>query len=338
MPEIKAIDRYINNEYARISRQREELAEERRRTVYSIVPEVEEIDILISTVGIRYSAKIIDGSIDSSELSSEMEKEIAVLKEKREKCLKKHGMKNDVFDVPYRCEKCKDTGYIDGKRCECCKEKIKAFILDAMTQISNIPVDFEKSSFRTVDFSYYDNEINPVIGVSPCDNAKGIYRACHSYCKKFENSYENLYIYGPAGVGKTHLTSCMAAELLNNGYGVMYQSAYRLFSFLEDCRFNRTSVKNAQALKDAIYDCDLLIIDDFGTEFINSYTQSVLFDLLNVRLAEKRPLIINSNLNVSDIQDMYSERISSRIMGEFTLLRFVGGDIRQLKKERNTKG
>jgi len=127
----------------------------------------------------------------------------------------------------------------------------------------------------------------------------------------------------------------MVAELLNSGHAVIYQTAYKLFSFLEDCRFARSDIDNAQLLKNAVYECDLLIIDDFGTEFITSYTQAVLFDLLNTRILEKRPTVINSNLNLRDIRATYTDRISSRIMGEFSLLRFVGEDIRLLKKERD---
>lgn len=338
MPETKAIDRYINSEYARMAKERKEQLEERRRTVYNLVPEIEEIDAQISTVGIRYSAKIIDGSVSVNELSEAMGKELEALKKKKAECLKKHGMSVKVFDVPYNCTKCKDTGYIDGKRCACSKEKVKAFILDAAAQISKIPIDFEESSFKTADFSYYQLERDENLGVSPRETAKQTYRSAHSFCKNFGNVYENLYIYGPAGIGKTRLTSCIAADLLNKGYGVMYQSSYRLFEFLEDYHFNRTTVKDAQILRDALYDCDLLIIDDFGTEFVNTYTKSVIFDLLNVRLSEKRPTIINSNFNVSDIRSIYSERVSSRIMGEFTLLRFVGEDVRQLKKERSLEG
>ena len=198
-----------------------------------------------------------------------------------------------------------------------------------------MPVDFENCNFRKTDFSYYSNEIDKTIGVSPYDNARNIYRTCLNFCKSFGERYENLYIYGPAGVGKTHLTSCIVSELINNGHGVIYQTSYKLFKFLEDCHFNRSGIENAELLKKAIYGCDLLIIDDFGTEFINSYTQSALFDLLNTRLLEKRSTIINSNLNMSDVRATYTDRISSRIMGEFTLLKFVGEDIRLIKKERN---
>jgi DNA replication protein DnaC len=155
-----------------------------------------------------------------------------------------------------------------------------------------------------------------------------------NFCNNFGKKYENLYIYGPAGVGKTHLTSCIVGELVNRGFGVIYQTAYKLFEFLEDCKFGRSKIHNADVIKNAIYDCDLLIIDDFGTEFITSYTQTVLFDLINTRLLEKKPTIINSNLNLRDVSATYTDRISSRIMGEYTLLRFVGQDIRLLKKQR----
>lgn len=330
-----AIEKHINSEYKRLADTRKEIAEERQNTVYTLVPEVEEIDRAIATVGVRYSSKIIGGNVSASELAESMEKELSELKKRRTEVLKNHGMDDSVFNVPYECEKCKDTGFVDGVKCVCYKQKMKKFMADAASGISNIPVDFESSCFKNCDFSFYSKETDGTIGVSAYDNARNIYRTALNFCKNFEENYENLYIYGPAGVGKTHLTSCIVAELLNKGYGVIYQTAYKLFNFLEDCHFNRSRISDSELLKDAIYDCDLLIIDDFGTEFITSYTQSVLFDLLNTRLLEKKPTIINSNLNINDVRNTYSDRISSRIMGEFTLLRFIGDDIRLMKKERN---
>ena len=335
MLNTSAIEKHINSEYARMADTRKTIAEERQNTVYSLIPEIEEIDRAIATVGVRYSSKIINGSISSEELVSAMDRELSGLKEKRREALASHGMGEDVFEVPYECDICKDTGESNGERCVCYKQKMRKFMADAASRISNIPVDFGTNSFKNADFSFYSKDEDPSIGVSPYDNARDIYRACLNFCRNFGSSYENLYIYGPAGVGKTYLTSCMVAELLNSGHGVIYQTAYKLFSFLEDCHFKRSSLENAELLKKAVYDCDLLIIDDFGTEFINSYTQSVLFDLLNTRLLEKRSTIINSNLNMNDVRATYTDRISSRIMGEFTLLRFVGDDIRLIKKERD---
>lgn len=334
MVNMSAIEKHINSEYARMADTRKEIAEERQSTVYSLIPEIEDIDRAIATVGVRYSTKIINGSMSASELAVAMEKELSELKRKRKDVLAAHNMNEDIFDVPYECDICKDTGETEGKKCVCYKQKMRKFMADAASRISSIPVDFGSNSFKNADFSYYSQDEDPTLGVSPYDNARNIYRTCLNFCRNFGNSYENLYIYGPAGVGKTYLTSCMVAELLNSGHGVIYQTAYKLFSFLEDCHFKRSTLENAELLKKAVYDCDLLIIDDFGTEFINSYTQAVLFDLLNTRLLEKRATIINSNLNMNDVRATYTDRISSRIMGEFTLLRFVGNDIRLIKKER----
>lgn len=328
------IENYIADEYAAIAKRREEAAEERRTTVYTLIPEIEEIDRDIAMIGVNFSSRIINTSATAEEIAAAMEKELSSLKRKRADILKKHNMSEDVFDVPYECSVCKDTGIFQGEKCVCYKQKIKKFVMDAARSISNIPVDFESKSFRSVDFSFYSKEVDSSIGVSPYDNARNIYKTCLNFCKNFGKSYENLYIYGPAGVGKTHLTSCIVGELVNSGHSVIYQTAYKLFEFLEDCKFNRSNQSDAPLVKNAVYDCDLLIIDDFGTEFITSYTQTVLFDLLNTRLLEKKPTIINSNLNLRDVSATYTDRISSRIMGEYTLLRFVGQDIRLLKKQR----
>lgn len=329
------IEKHITSEYARLEQIRKDLAQERQSTVYSLIPEIADIDREIATVGIRLSSRIIDGGVSSSALEDEIKSEISALKRRRADVLRVHNMSEDIFDVPYQCALCKDTGTVDGKKCICYKQKVKKFMTEAASRISNIPIDFENTGFKKVDFSFYSKEVDDKIGVSPYDNARNIYRTCLDFCKNFGKSYENLYIYGPAGVGKTHLTSCIVAELINSGHAVIYQTAYKLFSFLEDCRFMRSNLPDAELLKNAVYDCDLLIIDDFGTEFITSYTQAVLFDLINTRILEKRPTIINSNLNMRDVRSTYTDRISSRIMGEFTLLRFVGEDIRLLKKERS---
>ena len=155
MLSTSAIEKHINSEYKRLADTRREIAEERLNTVYSLVPEVEEIDRAIATVGVRYSSKIISGNISASELAESMEKELSELKNKRTEVLKKHGMDDSIFNVPYECEKCKDTGFVDGAKCVCYKQKMKKFMADAASGISNIPVDFENSCFKNADFSFY---------------------------------------------------------------------------------------------------------------------------------------------------------------------------------------
>ena len=329
------IEKFINGQYRNLAEKHREQMNERQNIVYTLIPEIEDIDRDIATVGVRYSSKVLSGAVTATEIAEGMEKELNALKEKKKQLLKAHNLSEDVFNVAYECNVCKDTGYVNGEKCVCYKHRMKKFMSDAASKISNVPFDFDNNNFKNADFSFYSKDVDKSIGVSPYDNAKNIYRTCLAFCNNFAEKYDNLYIYGPAGVGKTYLTSCIVAELVNKGYGVIYQTSYKLFKFLEDCHFGRSTVENENLLKSAIYDCELLIIDDFGTEFINSYTQSALFDLLNTRILEKRPTIINSNLNMNDVKNTYTDRISSRIMGEFTLLKFVGEDIRLQKKERN---
>jgi DNA replication protein DnaC len=197
--------------------------------------------------------------------------------------------------------------------------------------MSNLGKVFERENFDSFNINYYSEVVCPVYGLSPRANMGRIWRVALEFVEYFGKRCENLYFYGDTGLGKTFLTNCIAQDLLNEGHTVLYATATQLFKQVEDTRFNRE--KSAKGLPlQAAYEVDLLIIDDLGTEFITSVTNSELFNFINVRLLDKKSTIISTNLGIEELKNTYSERISSRIEGEYNLLHFVGDDIRLRKK------
>ncbi len=331
----KALNGYLTAEYERARKQRAEKLAQCQQRVYQICPAAEAIDREIASLGVRSASRLVDGAADVEAVMQDMQQQLTRLKQQKQEALSSCGLSLADLEVPYICPDCRDTGYVDGRRCACYNRRLKQLMLDAANRISGVPMDLEAQNFEAFTFAYYSKTVDPHLGVSPYDNMRGIVTVCKNFCRQFGRRYENLFLYGPAGLGKTFLACSIAKEVSERGFAVLYQTAYKLMSFLEEYKFGRLNREEYAVLRDAVYDCDLLIIDDFGTEFVTGYTQAVFFDVLNTRLAAKKSTIISSNLTIPAIAEIYTERVSSRIVGEFTLLRFAGEDIRRLKQERS---
>ena len=200
---------------------------------------------------------------------------------------------------------------------------------------------FENDRFENFSFKWYSEAVDSTLKTSPLENMKMVYKDCVLFCENFATEFQNLFFYGNTGTGKTFMANCIANDLISKGYKVVYQSAYKLCQFMEDYKFNRIERVPNTALYENIYNADLLIIDDLGTEFGTAYTCSVIFDILNTRFMNKKSTIISSNLSMTNIQKKYTDRVSSRIMGYFEMMRFMGEDIRIAKRkigERHVTG
>ena len=186
----------------------------------------------------------------------------------------------------------------------------------------------QTQSFDSFSFDYYSKEPLISTGQSPYMYAKAIYNDCRNFVEKEEyKKGTNLFLYGDSGLGKTFLCSCIAQELLKREVPVLYQTAYRLFTILEDARFKKD--ETCEALEKQFYEIPVLMIDDLGTEFVTTYTSAVLFDLINTRVQNQKSTIISSNLSMALMKENYSDRVQSRIFGEYKLLKFYGTDIRK---------
>ena len=205
-------------------------------------------------------------------------------------------------------------------------------IINVVYSQSNIREILGRENFQTFSYDYYsDDEINPTTGLSALDTVQQAVTECQHFIDDFDNKPKNLFFYGDTGVGKTFLSNCVAKELLEKGYSVIYFTAFQLFDILSKGVFSKDA--DAIAAHQNIFDCDLLIIDDLGTEFSNSFTSSQLFLCVNERILRQKSTIISTNLNMNNLVELYSERTLSRISSNYSIIKLFGDDIRIKKRQ-----
>lgn len=277
-------------------------------------PEFEKINSRLSFLGAQIATIAISGDTTTLEkLQSEMTELSAV----RDTILKSAS----IGDIVYDCNACQDTGYINGKICDCIHSAAKKIRIDKLS--SKLPLD--SCRFESFDLNYYKNEEQD--GANPRKRMTAILKLCREYVINFDpRTSESLLFMGDTGLGKTHLTLSITYELLNQGYDVIYGAAYNLFSDMESEHFGaHTNTKY-----DAAINCDLLVIDDLGGEFVSPYIQSLLYNIINTRDLSGKPTIINTNLSMGEIASKYTPRVASRLI-KYTAKKFIGNDIRQIK-------
>lgn len=299
----------------------------RREEIYDKISSIRKIEQQIINKGLEISKSIMDSPEKRDIFLENLSSELIKLKQQKKELLNKHGYSDNYLDPIYDCELCEDTGYIDNEKCQCFKQAL----IDAAYEQSNIKNILLKENFSTFSFELYSTEKSEVYGISPRDNIKMIYNQCRRFVDNFDSIQANLILYGNTGRGKTFLCNCIAKELLDKSYSVIYLSAFKLFKLVEAYRFKDNEQEVTYDDIDDIYTCDLLIIDDLGSEVINSFTNSELFNCLNTRLLSKKPTVISTNLDPAGWTKNYSTRIVSRIFGNFATLHVIGDDIR-LKK------
>lgn len=316
----------IIREYDARQLKNQHLLENRIKDAYARIPRLKEIDDAIASCSVAQAKRLLDGSTAAMD---ELRSQLAAYRSEKAALLAEGGFPADYFNSVYTCPDCKDTGFINGKRCHCFEQ---AAINLVYTQ-SNLKEILKKENFSTFSFDYYsDKDVNPATGLSSLETAKNAVAKCQEFIRTFDETFSNLYFYGDTGIGKTFLSNCVAKELMDRGHSVIYFTAFQLFDILSKGVFKKD--ENAIAAHQNIFDCDLLIIDDLGTELTNSFTTSQLFLCLNERILRKKSTIISTNLGMHQLADIYSERVLSRISSNYTLIKLFGADIRILKKAR----
>lgn len=237
-----------------------------------------------------------------------------------------NGYPEDYLDVHYSCTECSDTGYMDNEMCDCMKKLISKLSCEELNRSANMP----EADFSHFDLRYYSG-LN-IDGINCYDKMKKNYNFCVHYAEKFSTSSKNILILGKTGVGKTHLSMAVAKQVAIKGFDVIYGSVLNLIRSIEKEHFCKSGEANDTL--DMLCRCDLLIFDDLGAEYHTSFTESLIYDLINTRINIGLPTIISANLSLEELNNRYNERIISRIAGYYEILFCIGKDIRQLKNFR----
>ena len=301
------------------------LTKERRlNEIYKQLPRIEEIDNALIDIGVSLAKTALNG--DSANLEPNMDIAIG-LKNERRRLLEQNNYPADYFDT-FKCALCEDTGFLHLQHCDCLKQRL----IDKHYNMSNLKEILLAENFDNFDIRLFSTTRDEKIGMSPRDNIQAIYTESLNFVKNFCTEFNNLLFYGEAGLGKTFLCNCIAKDILDSGKSVVYQSAHDMFRTIERERFNKDEINNYHEVS-MFYTAPLLIIDDLGTEFSTIVTQAELFNIINSRLNNKKPTIISTNLTFKDLKNVYSNRLVSRIFGNYKSFKFIGEDIRILKKK-----
>ena len=241
--------------------------------------------------------------------------------------LKKHSLPDDYLEIKYFCPDCEDTGFVENKLCDCHIKLLKDLAFEEAGK--NSPLKF--CLFSDFSLDYYSEEKTAADEDSPKDKMREILNFCKDYAKEFDTNSYSVLMMGQTGLGKTHLSLAIAGEVIKKGYSVLYNSAQNIFNTLQKERFGKTDSNGAYEAM--VLECDLLVIDDLGAEFVTQFTNAALYNIINTRINSGLPTIISTNMSLVEIEKQYSSRISSRFLGEYSILRFSGTDVRQLKSD-----
>ncbi len=303
--------------------QRTQLA--RHLEVTEKLPIISQYEAQLSETGLSVVKAIGMGS-DAEEYIKQLSEINLEMQSRIKSLLKENGYPENYLEVPYTCTNCSDTGYKGGYICECRKELLKELAKKELAAVSTS----DKCRFDNFLINYYPLPVDSVLGVSPQKRMGDILEYCKCYAEDFDSESESLYMHGATGLGKTHLSLAIANVVAEKGYRVIYDSAQNLLSSLEKEKFSYSGTNEREK---EILDCDLLIIDDLGSEFSTQFTVAAIYNIVNTRINRSKPVIISTNLSETELEAKYTQRITSRIIGNYVSLLFLGKDIRQIKNK-----
>ena len=309
----------IKEEYNGKYRRAEEAAKLRRAEVEMSVPGIVEINQKLSLTGIEVMEAAMQNNMAAIE---NIRKRNDALLKKRAELLTKAGYPSDYTEIKYECEICGDTGAVDNKMCVCMRKKL----VEAGFESSGMSHLIRSQTFSNFSLDYYKGSPDEYKRMS------AIYKILVQYAENFDISKSgNIAMFGGTGLGKTHLSSAIASRIIEGGHDVYYIGAQGMMSDFEYNRFGNSSMGAVDGDVDRYTECDLLIIDDLGTEVTNQFTTSCLYNVINTRLNKKKPTLISTNLTQEEFRRRYWDRITSRVFGEYLILPFVGTDVRSQK-------
>ena len=309
-------DTIIRNYEEKQNRNRR-LLEERTAYVYSHVEGYEELDNSVAVTAVSQGQKLLQG--DENALVGLRER-IRGFSTQKKQLLLAAGLPEDYLEPVYDCPHCRDTGYQGQEKCHCFKQAE----INLLYEQSGIQNMLQNENFSSLSYEYYQGE--------DLKRFQNTVVTCKNFINNFNSDYHNLFFYGTVGTGKSFLSGCIAKELLERGHSIIYFSAAGLFDTLSRVKFDYKNIDEHYRSYEDLFQCDLLIIDDLGTEFSNNFVNSQLFFLINERHLHQKATVISTNLSLEDFRNRYSDRIFSRITSNYELCKLTGPDIRMYKK------
>ncbi|HEY5585600.1 MAG TPA: ATP-binding protein [Ruminiclostridium sp.] len=336
------IHNIIAREYERRQKLSADIMQQHKEELYAKIPRLLEIDDQINHLGLKYNRMILFANGDTAALLSDLNNSINAISAEKTELLKREGLSVDFYKPQYQCDKCSDTGFVanstGSRRCSCYKQQI----INHLFKASNISLTGNEC-FENFNELLYPDEVNQAkygIAISPRENIDNIKRACIAFTKNIDNlDQKNLFFSGRTGVGKTFLSFCIARELINQGRTVLYLTAPMLFDIITE--YKMRAYKDDHFNDDryqSIFSVELLIIDDLGTEPLSDARYAELLNILNTRQSRNAmsacKTIISTNMGPKKLFELYSERITSRIVGHFDRLVLAGTDIRSVNSQQ----
>ena len=298
----------------------EQLSDMRRKQLIAKFPELLEIENTIRDAALEVIKGL--GSGKAVNVESLAQKNLNAQKEKCE-LLKKNGYPEDYLEPQYSCKLCNDSGILNGKLCSCHLELLKKISMSEYSCSSVLAV----STFDTFDLKYYSTEKDMNVGYSPREYMEASVDFLKSYSENFNKNSGSFFFTGGTGLGKTHLSLAVMNKVTEKGYSVFYGSADNIIKQMEKERFGRSNGD----IEEEIENADLLIIDDLGTEFRTAFSETAVYQIINNAILNSKPMIISSNLSITELEERYGQRVVSRL-NSFEVINFIGTDIRQIKK------
>ena len=302
--------------------------ENRKKFFYERFPQAAQIEKQMTSTALSAARAVLKGANSKQELA-ELKSTNSHLAGKLAELLKSVNLPEDYLTVQYTCPECKDEGFVDGIMCNCTKEMLKKESYNRLSSVSPL----ELSSFENFSLDFYPDTGNGD-SANPRQRMKLILDFCKKYAANFSKNSPGLLFTGNTGLGKTHLSLAIAREVINKGYGVIYISTQNMVSKLEKEKFQ---INNSNESERHFIDCDLLIIDDLGTEYANAFSNAAIYNVISSRITMNKPTIISTNLSTRELEKFYTPRMVSRLIGNNIRLEFLGVDIRQQILKRSMK-
>jgi len=302
----------------------------RREHLYRAEPRLQTIEQQLRSTMSKIIAGALQRGSDPLPAIRVIQDENLELQRQRAELLLSMGYPMDYLEEKAACDKCNDSGFCGDKVCSCLQRYYNAQQKKDLSQL----LDLGNQSFDNFSLDWYPTRVNERIGCSARERMEDVFESCSNFARHFKKKGGNLLLTGATGVGKTFLSACIAREVTEQGFSVVYDTAATIFRVMENEYFHRGEEDNSFAV-DRFLRCDLLIMDDLGTELVTAFVQSALYRIINTRLMEGKSTVISTNLSPGELYERYTAQIFSRIEGEYEILPCFGDDIRILKRQKN---